>query len=171
MKHVLFLGSSCLVSNTCISMSSMSRVLMSSELASNPTNKCHTRSQFQQASSLLAQVSTTRDPETCVEGSSHPDWDTTINEEYHSLMTNDTGDLVPLPKRRKLVRCKWVYRTKYASNGSVERLYVDNLILTSSDPKLLNHVKSKLQKKFEIVSFWGSSNIVLHWQCLACGSV
>ena len=37
-------------------------------------------------------------------------------------MANDTWDLVPLPKRRKLVRCKWIYKTKYASNGSVERL-------------------------------------------------
>jgi hypothetical protein len=44
-----------------------------------------------------------------------------MNEEYHSLMENDTWDLVPLLKGRKLVRCKWVYRTKYASDGSVER--------------------------------------------------
>jgi hypothetical protein len=43
-----------------------------------------------------------------------------MNEEYCSLMENDTWDLVPLPKGRKLVRCKWVYRTKYASDGSVE---------------------------------------------------
>ena len=34
----------------------------------------------------------------------------------------NTWDLVPLPKGRKLVRCKWVYRTKYASNGSIGRL-------------------------------------------------
>jgi hypothetical protein len=44
-----------------------------------------------------------------------------MNEEYRSLMENNTWDLVPLPKGRKLVRCKWVYRTKYASDGSVER--------------------------------------------------
>jgi hypothetical protein len=69
----------------------------------------------------LAQVSETHDPETFAEASGHPDWDTTMNEEYHSLMENDTWDLVPLPKGRKLVICKWVYRTKYASDGSVER--------------------------------------------------
>jgi hypothetical protein len=44
-----------------------------------------------------------------------------MNEEYHSLMENDTWDLMPLPKGRKFVRCKWVYITKYASDGSVER--------------------------------------------------
>jgi hypothetical protein len=44
-----------------------------------------------------------------------------MTEEYNSLMENDTWDLLPLLKGRKLVICKWVYRTKYASNGNVER--------------------------------------------------
>jgi hypothetical protein len=35
-------------------------------------------------------------------------------------VVNDTWNLVPLLKGRKLVGRKWVYRTKYASNGSVE---------------------------------------------------
>jgi hypothetical protein len=69
----------------------------------------------------LAQVSETHDPETIAEPSSHLHWDTTMNEEYCSLIEKNTWDLVPLPKRRKLVKCKWVYKTKYASNGSVER--------------------------------------------------
>jgi hypothetical protein len=44
-----------------------------------------------------------------------------MKEEYCSSMVNDTWDLVPLLKGRKLDKCKWVYRTKYASDGSVER--------------------------------------------------
>jgi hypothetical protein len=44
-----------------------------------------------------------------------------MNEEYRSLMEKDTWDLVPLPKGRIFFRCKWVYKTKYASDGSVER--------------------------------------------------
>eukprot|EP00253_Pinus_taeda_P013989 PITA_13989 len=44
-----------------------------------------------------------------------------MNEEYHSLLANDTWDLVPLPKERKLVRCKWVYRTKYGPDGKVDK--------------------------------------------------
>jgi hypothetical protein len=69
----------------------------------------------------LTQVSETHDPEIFVEASSHPDWDTTMNEEYCYLMEKDTWDILPLPKGRKLVICKWVYMTKYASDGSVER--------------------------------------------------
>jgi hypothetical protein len=69
----------------------------------------------------LAQVSETRDLETFAEASGHPHWDTTMNEECRYLMENDTWDLVPLPKGRKLVICKWFYRNKYESYGSVER--------------------------------------------------
>ena len=39
-------------------------------------------------------------------------------------MANDTWDLVPLPKGRKLIKCKWVYKTKFALDGSVEILNV-----------------------------------------------
>jgi hypothetical protein len=46
----------------------------------------------------LAQVSETHDLETFAEALGHPDLDTTMNEEYHSLMGNDTWDLVPLRK-------------------------------------------------------------------------
>eukprot|EP00253_Pinus_taeda_P001519 PITA_01519 len=44
-----------------------------------------------------------------------------MNEEYCSLLENDTWDLGPLPKGRKLVRCKWVYRTKFGPDGKVDR--------------------------------------------------
>ena len=44
-----------------------------------------------------------------------------MNEEYHSLLSNDTWDLVPLPKGCKLVRCEWVYGTKYGPDGKVDK--------------------------------------------------
>jgi hypothetical protein len=90
-------------------------------LVDDPLDHHQTRSQFQRASFLLAQVFETHDIEPFEEASGHLDWDTTMNEEYCSLMKNYTWNLVPLPKGRKLFRCKWVYRTKYASDESVER--------------------------------------------------
>ncbi len=92
-----------------------------SDLAGDPTDQRCTRSQFERASSLLAQVSANYDPDTFAEASGHPDWDAAMNEEYRSLLANDTWDLVPLPKGRKLVRCKWVYRTKYGPDGKVDK--------------------------------------------------
>ena len=73
------------------------------DLAGDPTDQRRTHSQFQRASSLLAQVSENYDPDTFAEASVHLVWDTTMKEEYKSLLANDTWDLVPIPKGRKLV--------------------------------------------------------------------
>jgi len=43
-----------------------------------------------------------------------------MQEEYESLMTNNTWTLVPLPTGRKLVSCKWVFKIKQGPNGEVE---------------------------------------------------
>eukprot|EP00253_Pinus_taeda_P019097 PITA_19097 len=51
----------------------------------------------------------------------HPSWESAMEEEYNSLLENQTWDLVPLPLGRKLVRCKWVYRTKSATDGQITR--------------------------------------------------
>ena len=72
----------------------------------------------------MAQVFESHDPETFAKDSRNPNWDAAMDDEYHSFMANDTWDLVPLPKGRKLVKFKWVYRTKYASYGIVEILNV-----------------------------------------------
>ncbi|KAH9292456.1 hypothetical protein KI387_042361 [Taxus chinensis] len=61
------------------------------------------------------------DPVLFSQASGNPEWDSAMQDEYSSLMKNNTWDLVPLPKGRKLVRCKWVYKTKYAADGSVEK--------------------------------------------------
>jgi hypothetical protein len=44
-----------------------------------------------------------------------------MQEEYNSLLENQTWDLVPLPSRKKLVKFKWVYRTKSAVDGQIRR--------------------------------------------------
>jgi hypothetical protein len=42
-----------------------------------------------------------------------------------------------------------VYTKKLGSHLIILVLYVDDLILTGIDPKLLNHVKTNLKKKFK----------------------
>jgi hypothetical protein len=45
-----------------------------------------------------------------------------------------------------------VYTKKVGSHLIIRVLYVDDLILTSSDSKLLNHEKTNLKKKFEMTN-------------------
>ena len=42
-------------------------------------------------------------------------------EEFHALLKNKTWSLVPPSSQQNLVGNKWVFRTKYNSDGSVSR--------------------------------------------------
>ena len=41
-----------------------------------------------------------------------------MEEEFHLLQKNDTWELVIVPQGRKLVKCKWVFKTKFDADGS-----------------------------------------------------
>jgi Reverse transcriptase (RNA-dependent DNA polymerase) len=44
-----------------------------------------------------------------------------MQEELNALEKNETWKIVPLPNGKKHVGCKWVYKIKYHSNGTIER--------------------------------------------------
>ena len=44
-----------------------------------------------------------------------------MQKEYNSLLENQTLDLVPLPSRKILVICRWVYITKSTADGQISR--------------------------------------------------
>jgi len=44
-----------------------------------------------------------------------------MNEEYKSMQDNQVWDLVPLPKDKKPIDCKWIFKTKRNSEGNMER--------------------------------------------------
>ena len=48
-------------------------------------------------------------------------WENAMKDEIDSLKANDVWDLVKLPKGRKTVGSKWVFKEKMAVDGSVER--------------------------------------------------
>ena len=61
------------------------------------------------------------DPQVFEESQGKPEWDAIMKEEYDSLMKNQTWELTYLPKGKNLIGCKWVYRTKFTSDGKVEK--------------------------------------------------
>ena len=58
------------------------------------------------------------DPHTYEDASNYLTWKTIMKEEYISLQKNNTWELVDLLPGRKLVKCKWVYKTKIVADGS-----------------------------------------------------
>ena len=64
------------------------------------------------------------EPETFSQAMKSPDakqWENAAKAEYDSLLENDTWSLVELPSNRQAIKCKWVFRAKYDSEGNIER--------------------------------------------------
>ena len=44
-------------------------------------------------------------------------WKKSMIDEYEALMANDTWTLTELPKGRKAIKCRWVFKTKHDASG------------------------------------------------------
>jgi len=59
---------------------------------------------------------------TCFEQAvGNPKWDNAMDEEMVALDVNATWELVALPKDRKAIGCKWVYKVKHNVDGSMTK--------------------------------------------------
>ena len=50
-----------------------------------------------------------------------PNWDVAMAVELQALELNNIWSLVLLPPNKRVVGCKWIFKIKYKSDGSVER--------------------------------------------------
>ncbi|KAJ0853298.1 putative RNA-directed DNA polymerase [Helianthus annuus] len=61
------------------------------------------------------------DPSTFHSASKDPKWVHAMQEELYALNKNNTWTLVPRPKDANVVGSKWIFRTKFRSDGTIER--------------------------------------------------
>lgn len=51
----------------------------------------------------------------------NPLWEEAMKKEFDALKANNTWEIVKLPKGKRPIACKWVYKVKYKADGSIER--------------------------------------------------
>jgi transposase InsO family protein len=61
------------------------------------------------------------EPTSYTVASKHSSWCTAMDEEFQALQKQDTWSLVPLPSSKNVVGCKWVYKLKTHSDGTIAR--------------------------------------------------
>ena len=66
-------------------------------------------------------LATIHEPRSFREASSHPSWQAAMTEELSALEKTQTWDLVELPPGKSVVSCKWVYKVKTLSDGTIDR--------------------------------------------------
>jgi hypothetical protein len=66
-------------------------------------------------------LSTNLEPTSFKEAASHDEWKEAMQKEYDALIKNVTWKLVDPPYGTKLIGCKWVFKNKYISDGSLDK--------------------------------------------------
>lgn len=69
----------------------------------------------------MAKVLNTQEPHTYFEASKHSVWVVAMQKELGALEANETWVLIDLPKGKKDVGCKWIFKIKYCPNGTIDR--------------------------------------------------
>ncbi|KAI9194591.1 hypothetical protein LWI28_007414 [Acer negundo] len=70
---------------------------------------------------FIAQISAVAEPSSYSEAAAHPKWQEAMNSELQALQANGTWSLVLLPAGKSPIGCRWVFKIKHRSDGSIER--------------------------------------------------
>uniref|UniRef100_A0A2N9FXA9 Integrase catalytic domain-containing protein n=1 Tax=Fagus sylvatica TaxID=28930 RepID=A0A2N9FXA9_FAGSY len=100
-------------------------LLSSTISASTNTHPMHTRSKNGIFKPKIFHTSipdyTQTEPSTYLTASKFPQWCAAMHEEYSALQRQHTWTLVPPPCGKNIVGCKWVFKLKRNSDGTISR--------------------------------------------------
>jgi len=70
----------------------------------------------------LSATTNSSDPTSFVTAVQDNLWCVAMNAELRALEENNTWTLTPLPPGKKAIGCKWIFRTKFKADGTVDKL-------------------------------------------------
>ncbi|GJQ98097.1 ribonuclease H-like domain-containing protein [Tanacetum coccineum] len=68
----------------------------------------------------ITQLNKTREPKSYFEASKYHHWTNAMNQEIDALLRNGSWEMVQLPKGRKAIGIKWIYKIKFMSSGEID---------------------------------------------------
>lgn len=78
---------------------------------------------------FLTSYTSNTDPSTFAQALKHHHWVDAMNKELSALELNNTWEVTELPPSKKSIGCKWVFKTKFNTDGTVERYKARLVIL------------------------------------------
>ena len=88
----------------------------------HPINECISFSKVSTShATFLSEIDKQYEPRSFQEALLLPQWNQAMKEELCALEENCTWTLVQLPPRKKAVGSRWIYKTKFKADGSIER--------------------------------------------------
>ena len=82
----------------------------------------------------MAQVLNAEEPTTYEEASKEQKWIQVMDALMEAVRKNQTWDLVRLPEGKQAIGYRWVFKTKYMFDGSIDK-YKTRLIAKDFKPK------------------------------------
>ncbi|MDF3681148.1 reverse transcriptase domain-containing protein, partial [Enterobacter hormaechei] len=70
---------------------------------------------------LMANIHSVFEPQTYSEAKGIPEWEQAMTSEHQSLLKNNTSVLSDLAPGKTPIGCKWVYKIKYKSDGTLDK--------------------------------------------------
>ncbi|XP_010242510.1 PREDICTED: uncharacterized protein LOC104586844 [Nelumbo nucifera] len=88
---------------------------------------------------FLASITAGREPTRFFEAMTDARWREAMRQEIQALEDNGTWTLEDLPPGKKAIECKWVYKIKYNSDGSVEKFKARLVVLGNTQVEGLDY--------------------------------
>ncbi|CAH9099460.1 unnamed protein product [Cuscuta europaea] len=116
-------------------------------------------------SSSSSALNSITEPRSFHEAVKHDGWRDAMRAEIQALENNSTCSLVHLPPGKRALGCRWVYKVKHGSDGTVERLKAHLVIFGNRQVVGLDYTETFAPvSKMVIVRVFLAIAAIKHWE-------